>query len=283
MQTDETGTLYVVATPIGNMDDITLRALAVLKQVDKIAVEDSRHSGHLLKHHSISKPTISLHDFNEANRLGVMLDYLYEGLSIALISDAGTPLISDPGFKLVKAVRAEGIPVVPIPGPCAAVAALSVAGMPTDRFAFEGFLPPKQEACTKYLKGLLHESRTMVFYEAPHRLLQVLEWMMEVFGAERQACIARELTKKYETVQPGTLEELHDYYKRHDKELCGEIVLLVHGVNEKKSETKEVVPEQVLDLLLEQMPVKQAATLASKITGARKNELYDLALVKKGK
>lgn len=281
MNNEETGILYVVATPIGNLQDMTFRALDVLKQVDRIATEDTRHSGPLLKHYSIDKPTISLHDFNERDRLAVLLDYLYEGESIALISDAGTPLISDPGFHLVRAVRAEGIRVVPVPGPCAAIAALSAAGLPTDRFAFEGFLSPKQEACRKQLNRLLHETRTMIFYEAPHRLLALLTLMVDVFGGARKAVVARELTKLYESIISTTLAELLAYYTTHEKELRGEIVLLVHGVDEERSESKEVIPEVVLELLLEEMPLKQAAVLASKITGARKNDLYELALTKK--
>jgi 16S rRNA (cytidine1402-2'-O)-methyltransferase len=281
MTNEEFGILYVVATPIGNLQDITLRALEILKQVDRIATEDTRHSGPLLKHYSIEKPTLSLHDYNERDRLGVILDYLYEGESIALISDAGTPLISDPGFHLVRAVRAEGIRVVPVPGPCAAIAALSAAGLPTDRFVFEGFLSPKTEACRKQLMRLLHETRTMIFYEAPHRLLPLLTLMIDVFGSARKAVIARELTKTFESIITTTLGELLDYYTKHEKQLRGEIVLLVHGVDEEKSESREVVPEKVLDILLEEMPVKQAASLASRITGARKNELYELALTKK--
>jgi 16S rRNA (cytidine1402-2'-O)-methyltransferase len=169
------GTLYVVATPIGNMQDITLRAVEILKSVDHIAAEDTRHSGPLFKKLAIETPALSLHEFNERERLAILIDYLYDGESIALISDAGTPLISDPGYRLVNAARAEGIKVVPVPGPCAAVAALSVCGLPTDRFTFEGFLPARDEARANKLKALNHESRTMIFYEAPHRLLSSLQ------------------------------------------------------------------------------------------------------------
>lgn len=281
MNEEETGILYVVATPIGNLKDISLRALEILKAVDRIAVEDTRHTTPLLKHYGIDKPTISLHDFNERNRLGVMLDYLYEGESIALVSDAGTPLISDPGFQLVRAVRAENIRVVPVPGACAAIVALSAAGLPTDRFVFEGFLPPKPEGRKKRLQQLLHEPRTLIFYEAPHRLLSLLQLMNEIFGTNRQAVIAKELTKLYESLRTDTLGDLLAYYLSHEEVLRGEFVVLVHGVDEEKSDTKEVVPERVLDILLEELPLKQAAVLASKITGARKNELYELALEKK--
>lgn len=279
MQDDKIGTLYVVATPIGNRQDITLRAVETLRLVDRIAAEDTQHTGPLLKHFSIQKPTISLHDFNERDRLGVLLDYLLEGESIALLSDAGTPLISDPGFNLVREAKARGVRVVPIPGPCAAIAALSVAGLPTDKFTFEGFLPAKAEACRHRLSALLHESRTMIFYEAPHRLLSVLQAMAEIFGSERKAVIARELTKIHETVLSADLQSHIKHFTTHTPR--GEFVVLIEGVDEAESESKEVIPEQVLDILREELPLKQAVTLASKITGERKNLLYEMALTKK--
>lgn len=282
MQNDKTGTLYVVATPIGNLDDMTLRAVEVLKKVDRIAAEDTRHSAPLLKHFSITKPSLSMHEFNERDRLKVVIDYLQAGESIALISDAGTPLISDPGFHLVREAKAQGIHVVPVPGPCAAIAALSVAGFPTDRFTFEGFLPAKPEARRNRLSALLHEDRTMIFYEAPHRLVGALQSMMEVFGGQRQAAVARELTKIHESVLVDELSALVQHYENSPNQQRGEIVILVAGVDEESSESKEVIPEKVLDILLEELPLKQAATLASKITGERKNVLYELALVKKG-
>jgi len=282
MQNDSSGTLYVVATPIGNLQDITLRAIDTLKRVDRIAAEDTRHSAPLLKHFSITKPTISMHEFNERERLKIILEHLHAGESIALISDAGTPLISDPGFHLVREAKACGIKVVPIPGPCAAITALSVSGMPTDRFTFEGFLPAKEESRRNRLTELLHEARTMIFYEAPHRLLSSLQSMAVVFGAERKGVVAREMTKIYESVNAGTMQELASRYAVNVNENRGEIVILVEGIDEEKSVSKEVIPEQVLDILLEELPLKQAATLASKITGERKNVLYDLALAKKG-
>lgn len=275
------GTLYVVATPIGNLNDISLRAIDALKQVDKIVAEDTRHAGPLLKHYSIVKPTIAMHEFNEQERKEIILEHLLDGESIALISDAGTPLINDPGFQLVRAAREKNLKVVPLPGPCAAIAALSVAGLPTDRFTFEGFLPPKKEARENRLTKLKHETRTMIFYEAPHRLLVTLESMVIVFGAERIACVARELTKIYETVLVNSLGELMNYFVATPGEQKGEIVILVKGNDEEGSETKEVIPEKVLDILLEELPLKQAASLASKITGERKNVLYELALKKK--
>lgn len=282
MQNDKTGTLYVVATPIGNLDDMTLRAVEVLKKVDRIAAEDTRHSAPLLKHFSITKPSLSMHEFNERDRLKVVIDYLQAGESIALISDAGTPLISDPGFHLVREAKAQGIHVVPVPGPCAAIAALSVAGFPTDRFTFEGFLPAKPEARRNRLSSLLHEGRTMIFYEAPHRLVGALQSMMDVFGGQHQAAVARELTKIHESVMVDELSALIQHYENSPNQQRGEIVILVAGINEESSESKEVIPEKVLDILLEELPLKQAASLASKITGERKNVLYELALAKKG-
>lgn len=283
MQNDKMGTLYVVATPIGHMQDITLRAIEVLKKADRIAAEDTRHSMPLLKHFSIEKPILSMHEFNERERMKTLLEYLELGESIALISDAGTPLINDPGFHLVREAKAKGIRVVPIPGPCAAIAALSVAGLPTDKFTFEGFLPPKQEARKNRLAQLLHETRTMIFYEAPHRLLPALHSMAEVFGNQRKAVVARELTKMHETILSSTLQHLIHHYETNAQENKGEIVLLVDGINEERSETKEVIPENVLDILLEELPLKQAAMLASRITGERKNVLYEMALAKKQK
>lgn len=278
----KTGTLYVVATPIGNLQDITLRAIEVLKRVDRIVAEDTRHSAPLLNHYSITKPMLSMHEFNERERLGSVIEQLLAGESVAMISDAGTPLINDPGFHLVREARAQGIKVVSIPGPCAAIAALSAAGLPTDKFTFEGFLPAKAEARRNRLTELLHESRTMIFYEAPHRLYHALQSLQEVFGAERKAVVARELTKMHETILSNELGQLLAYYDSHQNELRGEIVILVAGVDEARSESKEVRPEEVLDVLLEELPLKQAASLASKITGERKNVLYEMALAKKG-
>lgn len=282
MQNKNSGTLYVVATPIGNLGDITLRAIEVLKKVDKIVAEDTRHSAPLLKHFSINKPSISMHEFNERERHKVLMEYLQQGESIALISDAGTPLISDPGFHLVREAKAQGVKVVAIPGPCAAIAALSVAGLPTDKFTFEGFLPAKPETRRNRLTTFLHETRTMIFYEAPHRVLSSLQTMAEVFGNERKAVIARELTKIHESVLANNLSNLVNHFTANENNLRGEFVILIEGVNEEETESKEVIPEKVLDLLLEELPLKQAASLASKITGERKNVLYELALAKKG-
>lgn len=281
MQNKKTGTLYVVATPMGNLKDMTLRAIEVLNNVDQIAAEDTRHAAQLLNHYSVVKPTISLHEFNERKQFLALLSILEQGESIALISDAGTPLICDPGYRLVKAASIHGIRVIPIPGPCAAIAALCVSGLPTDKFIFEGFLPPKQGGRKERLNALKYETRTMIFYEAPHRVCTVLQAMVEVFGAKRKAVVARELTKIYETVRAESLAELANWFESHPDENRGEIVILVSGAKAEENEHKEVIPEQVLDILLSELPLKQAARLASKITGERKNVMYELALTKK--
>lgn len=272
------GTLYVVATPIGNLKDMTERAVEVLRNVDYIAAEDTRHSGPLLKHFSIDKPTISLHNYNERERVQRILDHLQNGESIALISDAGTPLISDPGYVVVSEARAANINVSPLPGACAAIAALSVAGLPTDSFIFEGFLSPKSESRKNQLKALVSESRTLVFYEAPHRLLDTLTDMSEVFGVTRKAVVARELSKLYESVISAELSDLVDYYASHQDECRGEIVLVVAGAVAADDAPVVVKPQAVLEVLLRDLPVKQAVALACDITGAKRNQLYDLAL-----
>ena len=275
------GTLYVVATPIGNLGDMTPRAVEILQQVDKIAAEDTRHSGPLLRHFLISKPVISLHDFNERERLDQVIGALRQGESIALISDAGTPLISDPGFHLVRTAKAEGITVSPIPGACALIAALSAAGLPTDKFVFEGFLPAKNEARKQYLQTLLRETRTMIFYEAPHRLLAALQTLHEVFGAARKAVVAREISKVYESLISDELQNLVHYYAEHKDECRGEVVLLLAGFEQTDDASVLVYPQEVLNHLLQELPLKQAVSLASKITGGRRNDLYEAALVLK--
>jgi 16S rRNA (cytidine1402-2'-O)-methyltransferase len=273
--------LYIVATPIGNLGDMTPRAVDVLQRVDKIAAEDTRHSAPLLKHFSINKPVISLHDFNERERMEQVMEALRNGESIALISDAGTPLISDPGFHLVREAKAQGIPVSPVPGACALIAALSAAGLPTDKFIFEGFLPAKNEARKNYLHTLLREPRTIMFYEAPHRLQETLQSLLEVFGGNRKAVVARELTKMFESIIADDLQKLMDYYSQHEDECRGEIVILLAGAEAADNASVSVHPQDVLNILLQELPLKQAVSLASKITGARRNEMYYAALAKK--
>ena len=272
------GVLYVVATPIGNLQDISERALAVLSQVVLIAAEDTRHSGKLLKYFGIQTPCVSLHEHNEQRVVPSLIDKLQQGADIALISDAGTPLISDPGFLLTRACVESGIDMISVPGPCALIAALSISGLPADRFAFEGFLPAKQSARLKRLDVLQTEKRTMVFYESCHRLVDSIEDMQAVFGSERLAVIVREITKMYEEVIRGSLNELYQQAVSGDARFRkGEFVVLVHGQQENQDE-KWVEAVKVLSLLIGEMSVSQAAKLTSQITGVSKKRLYQYAL-----
>lgn len=273
------GTLYVVATPIGNLDDIGARALRVLREVALIAAEDTRHSIRLLQHFGIETPLAACHEHNERAEGGRFLARLQAGDDVALISDAGTPLISDPGFHLVRQARAAGVRVVPVPGACALIAALSAAGLPSDRFIFEGFLPAKAVGRRGRLEAVREEPRTLIFYEAPHRLLECLEDMEAVFGGERQALLARELTKTFETLKGTPLAELRAWVAADSNQQRGECVLLVAGW-EAPAGDEAVSAEalRVLDLLLAEVPLKRAAALAAEITGVRKNLLYQIAL-----
>ena len=280
--TERPGVLYVVATPIGNLDDISPRALKVLAEVDLVAAEDTRHSGNLLSHFGIKTPLISLHEHNEAERADRLVDKLKQGASIALISDAGTPLISDPGFDLVRAARRAGIAVSPVPGACALVAALSVSGLPTDRFVFEGFLPAKSAARRERLAALAAETRTLVCYESVHRLQESLQDMAAVLGGERLGVVARELTKLHEGVREGTLTALAQWAGEDAAAERGEAVILVAGALAAAGESSAEA-ERVLQALLKELPVKQAAALAAEITGLKKNQLYDRALELAGK
>jgi 16S rRNA (cytidine1402-2'-O)-methyltransferase len=277
------GTLYVVATPIGNLDDISARALRILREVALIAAEDTRHSARLLQHFGIPTPLAACHEHNERDQGGRFLARLQAGEDVALISDAGTPLISDPGYHLVRQVRAAGIPVVPVPGACALIAALSAAGLPSDRFIFEGFLPAKAAGRRARLEQVREEPRTLIFYEAPHRILESLEDMRDVFGGERPALLARELTKTFETLQGLPLAELCQWVAADSNQQRGECVVLVAGWQAPEGE--EAVSAEalrVLDLLMAEMPLKRAAALAAEITGVRKNLLYQVALERKG-
>ncbi len=277
------GTLYVVATPIGNLDDISARALRILREVALIAAEDTRHSARLLQHFGIQTPLAACHEHNERDQGGRFLARLQAGEDVALISDAGTPLISDPGYHLVRQARAAGFAVVPVPGACALIAALSAAGLPSDRFIFEGFLPAKAAGRCARLEQVREEPRTLIFYEAPHRILECLQDMREVFGADRPALLARELTKTFETLQGLPLAELCEWVAADNNQQRGECVVLVAGWQAPEGE--EAVSAEalrVLDLLLAEMPLKRAAALAAEITGVRKNLLYQVALERKG-
>jgi len=280
------GRLYVVATPIGNLGDLSVRARETLANCALIAAEDTRHTGILLKAFGIATPQISLHDHNEGARAIEIIARLREGKSVALVSDAGTPAISDPGFELVRAVAAAGIDIVAIPGPCAAIAALSIGALPTDRFCFEGFLPARGAARRQRLKSLEQESRTLVIYESPHRVRETLEDCVAVFGETRAAAVVREATKLHETTYRGSLLELLQTSKSDADFARGEIVLLIAGApqmsasNDADSEGRAQL-DKVLTALLAELPLKQAARLAAQITGARDNEAYKRALLLK--
>ncbi|MBU0744921.1 MAG: 16S rRNA (cytidine(1402)-2'-O)-methyltransferase [Gammaproteobacteria bacterium] len=270
------GELFIVATPIGNLADITLRALEILKQVQLIAAEDTRHSSTLLKYYGINTPVVSLHDYNETKRSQFILKQLQQGKGVALITDAGTPLISDPGSHLVQTIRKSGLRVTPIPGACAAIAALSASGLPTNKFIFEGFLPAKSKQQLDRLQELATESRTLVFYESPHRLLATISNMQSVFGQDRYAVLAKELTKTFETIYGNTLFEIANWLTKKPERQKGEFVILIEGASKEVTIDPEVM--RIFDLLLGNIPHKQAVALAAEITGVSKNELYKASL-----
>lgn len=275
------GVLYVVATPIGNLEDISARALRVLREVSLIAAEDTRHSSRLLQHFGIATPLAACHEHNERDEGGRFIGRLLAGEDVALVSDAGTPLISDPGYHLVRQARVAGVRVVPVPGACALVAALSAAGLPSDRFIFEGFLPARQGARRARLEHLREEPRTLIFYEAPHRILECLQDLQAVFGDGRPAVLGRELTKTFETLKGLPLAQLRAWVEADSNQQRGECVLVVGGWQAPEGEealSSEAL--RVLDLLLAEMPLKRAAALAAEITGVRKNLLYQAALLR---
>ncbi|WP_428622068.1 16S rRNA (cytidine(1402)-2'-O)-methyltransferase [Sedimenticola sp.] len=276
----EAGVLYIVATPIGNLGDLSPRAVETLHQVDRIAAEDTRHSAGLLRHFSIDTPLVALHEHNEREKSAVLLQRLSKGESIALISDAGTPLISDPGYVLVRDAQEADIRVVPIPGPSALIAALSASGLPTDRFCFEGFLPAKSGNRRKQLESLCDEPRTLVFYESPHRIVESLVAMVSVFGSGREAVLARELTKTFETIRHATLGELAQWVVDDANQQKGEFVVLLRGTPA-VAEEEDREGQRIAELLAEELPLKQAAALAARISGGRKNALYQHLLQKK--
>ena len=276
MQQIVAGTLYVVATPIGNLADLAPRAVEVLGQVDLILAEDTRHTAQLLRHCGLNRPLQSLHEHNERQKLDAVVQRLQGGDSIALVSDAGTPLLSDPGFPLLRRLRELDMPVIPIPGPCAAVAALSVAGLATDRFAFEGFLPARSGARRTRLEELAVDSRTLVFYESGKRLAAVLEDMCEILGAGREAAVARELTKLYESLYRGSLADLRDQAGSDADMVRGELVLLVQGMPAAETAGNPEL-DRVLGVLLPELPLSQAVRLAVELCGLRRNEVYKRA------
>lgn len=268
------GTLYVVATPIGNLGDLSPRALDALRAVAAICAEDTRHTRQLLAHYGIEKPLLALHEHNEGEVAGRLVARLVAGESLALVSDAGTPLVSDPGFRLVRAARGAGIKVSPLPGPCAFIAALSVAGLPSDRFAFEGFLPAKAGARRERLARLAGEVRTLAFYESAHRIEDSLADMATAFGADRPAVLARELTKLFETVLDGTLGELRTLIAADPNQRKGEFVVLVQGVGE-DADARIAEGRRLYAKLGEHLPPSTAAKLAAELSGAPRKALYD--------
>ncbi len=271
------GTLYIVATPIGNLKDITLRALEVLESVDWIGCEDTRHSRPLLQHYGINKPLISVHDHNEQAKAEQLLAKLLAGESGALISDAGTPLISDPGYILVKYLRQNNINVVPLPGASAIICALSAAGMPTDRFTFEGFLPARTQKKINVLAGLLDEARTMVFYESPHRFIATLNTMAEMFGSTRKITVAKELTKQFERFVSGSFTEVIQQFSENNDWLRGEFAIIVSGNKLEKKPQEEFEPLMLL-LIEQNLPVKQIAEIVAKFYKIKKKIVYQKVL-----
>jgi 16S rRNA (cytidine1402-2'-O)-methyltransferase len=272
------GVLYIVATPIGNLGDLSARAVEVLQAVDLVAAEDTRHTRPLLRQYGIETPLLALHEHNELQVLERLIARLQGGEAVALVSDAGTPLISDPGFPLVRECRRLGVPVSPIPGPSALIAALSASGLPTDRFLFEGFPERSQAARRAQFEALRDEPRTLVFYESSHRVLESLKDMAAIFGSERRAVLARELTKLHETIVADPLGELVALVESDPMQQKGEFVLMVAGTEPRSGEALPPQTERLLRILLEELPVKQAAALASRISGEKKNRLYQAAV-----
>ncbi|WP_405423242.1 16S rRNA (cytidine(1402)-2'-O)-methyltransferase [Pantoea stewartii] len=270
-------TLYIVPTPIGNLADITQRALAVLSSVDLVAAEDTRHTGLLLQHFAINARLFALHDHNEQQKADILLARLQQGESIALVSDAGTPLINDPGYHLVRRCRDAGIRIVPLPGACAAITALSAAGLPSDRFCYEGFLPAKTKARCDALRALADEPRTLIFYESTHRLLDSLQDMVTELGADRYVVLARELTKTWENLNGAPVAELLAWVKEDENRRKGEMVLIVEG-HQPDEEALPAEALRTLALLQQELPLKKAAALTAEIHGVKKNALYKYAL-----
>jgi len=275
---NEVPALYIVPTPIGNLGDITQRALDVLTNVDLIAAEDTRHTGKLLSHFGISTKTFALHDHNEQQKAQVLVEKVLAGYSIALVSDAGTPLISDPGYHVVTKCRQAGVKVVPLPGPCAVVAALSASGLPSDRFSFEGFLPAKSKGRKDKFLEILTVERTCVFYESPHRILDSLRDMLEIIGPEREVVLARELTKTFETIQGLPLAKLVEWVAVDENQQRGEMVLLIHGYRVVADDSLPEEATRALTILTKELPLKKAAALTAEIYNLKKNALYKWGL-----
>ena len=274
----EVPTLYIVPTPIGNLGDITQRAIDVLSTVDLIAAEDTRHTGKLLSHFNIQTKTFALHDHNEQQKAQVLVEKLMAGHSIALVSDAGTPLISDPGYHLVTKCRQAGVKVVPLPGACAVITALSASGLPSDRFSFEGFLPAKSKGRKDKFLEIAKVERTCIFYESPHRILDSLDDMLDILGPEREVVLARELTKTFETIQGLPLGELIEWVKADPNQQRGEMALLIHGFRAEASDEIAEEVKRTLAILTKELPLKKAAAMTAEIYNLKKNALYKWGL-----
>ena len=273
-----TGILFIVATPIGNLSDITFRAVAVLKSVDIVLAEDTRHSKKLLSHLDISKPIRAFHEHNEREKTKAIINEMHSGKSIALISDAGTPLISDPGYFLVAQAKKEGLKVVPIPGPSALITALSASGLASDSFTFLGFLPSKQTARVKLLKSLVGRTETSIFYESPKRILATLTDMHAIFRDSREVCLAKELTKVFETIQTGSIPNLINYLTIDQNHQKGEFVILISATDKIDIAEAETQLNSLLPILCAELGASKAAKLAAKITGIDKKQCYKRAL-----
>jgi 16S rRNA (cytidine1402-2'-O)-methyltransferase len=273
--------IYIVATPIGNLSDITFRAIDVLKGADIVAAEDTRHTKRLLDHYGISAKMMSLHEHNESEKSDYIIDQVASGASVALVSDAGTPLISDPGYILVVRAKQRGVKVVPIPGPSAVITALSASGISSDKFIFEGFLPAKSKAKQEVLQSFITEKRTVIFYESPHRIMSTLEMMEDSLGG-RILCVARELTKRYETIRYGSVEEVRAWMSEDLNQTKGEFVLILEGSKAPELSASDEQKMVLLERLLKEMPPKKASAVVSDVLGGSKKDIYGLALCLKG-
>ena len=278
---NQPGTIYLVATPIGNLEDMSPRALRTLAEVDLIAAEDTRHSARLLRHFGIDTPVTAYHEHNEREKAKELVIQASAGKNLALISDAGTPLVNDPGYHLVRVARDAGIALVPVPGACAAITALSVSGLPADTFLFLGFPPAKSGTRKNYFTAKSRLGATLIFYESPHRIVESLVDMRQAFGDERNAVVARELTKKFETIRSGTLAELVDWIGSDTNQQKGEFVVLVQGVCADADAEIDEATERLLLQLAEELPPKKAAAITAEYFGLRRNRLYEYLLEKK--
>ena len=277
---EEFGSLFIVSTPIGNLEDITLRAIKTLQDVDLILAEDTRHSAKLISHFQIPKRLIAFHDHNEKNHYIKIIEKLKDGFNIALISDAGTPLINDPGFNLVRSAKQENINVVPIPGPSSPIAALSASGLPADSFTFFGFIPTKDSDRTKFLEKLKYFSGTSIFFESPSRILKTITLVKEIFGSKRNICLAKEISKIHETIITGDINEIMHYLEESPDHQKGEFVVLIEGLNNKEIDEKLVLLNEIIPHLLKEMSASKAAKLAAKITSLDKDTCYKVIIKK---